>query len=286
MYDAGMKGSVMGVSEEGSLWLKLSNGKEVGWVNPTNVKKSNAAQGGGLRIQEEMEGNEQEKLLFLVPSMVKGLPIYDKNRYHEGAELKMASGELVHITRIEPPIGNAAGKAFGYLRPARNTDKLNQTVANAQPQLQEDMEGNEQPNDDQPMPNILGQVVDSVGVEINPANEEELRQAVTLFVNTYGGDQNQTDFMKQLQGYLENSGSADVNTQNLRYSGLSPMGQQVFDQLELLDPSMGTLNSPKQDDNSNDNFMAPTSNINKLSFSMNETKSFLKDKIMEALNQK
>lgn len=144
--------------------------------------------------------------------------------------------------------------------------------------------------DDQVVPDILAKVIENIGVEINGANEEELRQAVTLFVNTYGGDQNQTDFMKQLQDYVSNTGSNDVNTGNLRYSSLSPMGQQVFDQLELLDPSMGELNGSGENTNSqfqtntNDSFQTPTSNTGKLSFTgMNETQSFLKDKIMEAL---
>lgn len=168
----------------------------------------------------------------------------------------------------------------------------------AQQPVQEDLDaaGNtgDQPTwDDQVVPDILAKVIENIGVEINGANEEELRQAVTLFVNTYGGDQNQTDFMKQLQDYVSNTGSADVNTANLRYSSLSPMGQQVFDQLELLDPSMGDLNGGEENTNSqfqtntNDSFQTPTSNSGKLSFTgMNETQSFLKDKIMEALKRR
>lgn len=147
--------------------------------------------------------------------------------------------------------------------------------------------------DNQVMPDILNRVIENIGMEINTSNEDEVRQAVTLFINTYGGDQNQTDFMKQLQDYVSNSGARDVNTANLRYSSLSPMGQQVFDQLELLDPSMGDLNTSGENTNSDfetntdSNFQNATSNTNKLSFTgMNETQSYLKNKIMETLKKK
>jgi len=145
---------------------------------------------------------------------------------------------------------------------------------------------NEPTWDDQVMPNILGQVVSNVGVEVNEANEEELHQAVSLFVGTYGGDQNQTEFIKQLQDFVENSPANNgIANHDLRYSGLSPMGQEVFDQLELLDPAMGGLDSGhgegEPEDQTNANFQTPTSNTPKM---MGESaKSFLEDIILEQL---
>ena len=141
---------------------------------------------------------------------------------------------------------------------------------------------NEPTWDDQVMPNILGQVVSNIGVEVNEANEEELLQAVSLFVGTYGGDQNQTEFIKQLQDYVENSPANNgIANHDLRYSGLSPMGQEVFDQLELLDPSMGGLEGG-EDQGTNTNFQTPTSNTTRM---MAEgARSFLENKILEVLN--
>lgn len=149
-------------------------------------------------------------------------------------------------------------------------------------------------SDDTTMPDILGHVISNIGVEINQANEEELRQAVSLFVNTYGGNGSmykaagETDFIEQLQDYVENTGSSDVNPNELRYSSLSPMGQQVFDQLELLDPTTNGLDQnaadpqgSQNDTNNDDSFLTQTSSTSMMAA---ESKSFLKDKIMEAIN--
>jgi hypothetical protein len=111
-----------------------------------------------------------------------------------------------------------------------------------------------------------------------------------LFVRTYDSDQNQTGFMKELKDYLENSeGSNDaIAPGQLRYSSLSPTGQQVYDQLEVMDPSMGELSQqqphqPEPNDGSNANVVPMNSPTVRNQALAAESKNVLRNIIAEAL---
>lgn len=143
--------------------------------------------------------------------------------------------------------------------------------------------------DDGVMQNIVQQIADNNGFEINEANLEDLKQAVAYFVKTYGGDQNQTDFMKQLQEFSQDADQSIAS--RMSYSQLSPMGQKVFDDLQELDPSMDGLASGIQQPNDGNaakhtNLSTPTPSSPALSYSMNEeTTTYLHNTIMEALKK-
>lgn len=262
--------------------FKDSEGIDYNVNNPVNDEGSKPE-----LTEVDNEGHEEE-FLFTIPKSRAGSPDYD-NRYAVGKEVRVDANKFAHITRIEEPTLYGPGKAYGYYLLPDQEDQMSKMLKNAynrknnRPLFEEI---NQPTWDDQTLPNILGQVVANIGIEINDANEEELRQAVALFVNTYGGDQNQSEYIKQLEKYVQDSGSTDIPLRNVaesldanvRYTDLSPMGQQVFDQLEELDPSMGDLSDSENSQSTS--FQTPTSNSMKIT---ENTKSFLRNKILEAL---
>jgi hypothetical protein len=274
--------------------------------NPANSESGKPLQ--ELHPLAEVLDMGEEEFLFLIPRRHKGSADYDKSKYYAGAAVWVTSNTdgtpmIAHITRIDLPTETAPGKAYGYLAPANSEENLGQAVQNANrgvnranepsPEIVQELneEITEPSWDDQTMPNILGQVVKNVGVEVNPATENDVRNAVELFVRTYDSDQNQTGFMKELKDYLEtsmNEGSNDaIAPGQLRYTSLSPTGQDVYDQLEILDPSMGELNQqPQQNDGSNANVVPMHLPLSRNQALAAESKNLLHNIIAEALKTK
>lgn len=199
-FDKGLIGIVIGVNEsdntgwENAVWIKMQDGREVGWVGPKFLKKLNP--------------------------ITK--PLYEE----------------------------------------------------------------EEPTwDDQPMQGILSQVIQNMGIEVNEATENDIRNAVQYFVNSNDDDQNQTQFMQQMKDYLNETVPADpVKNTNMRFNDLSQMGKDLIIQLETIMPDAQTAEqgiSPEK--NNTTNFQTPTTPMMGMAA---ESKDFLKNIIIEALNYK
>ena len=153
--------------------------------------------------------------------------------------------------------------------------------------INEDMEGNEQPNDDQPMqsaalPEALAKVLQDKGLQVNETNVGDLVSAINYFVYESGGDQGGNELTQELQQFAQSIGTADMQGTNVtQYTDLSPMGQDIVDGLE-------DMAEPAEDHNdaapNNPQFqMAQTSSSPAMAA---EATTTLKDKIMEALKSK
>ena len=140
------------------------------------------------------------------------------------------------------------------------------------------------------IPPSLAHILQEKGYQINDTNVEELVAAVNYFLGIYGGQDDPSGLMSELEEFVQSNGLSE-NIQaagTTKYHDLGMMGQDIVDQLEdAIDPSEYKNQAPSPQ-NTNNSFQAPTSNTGKLSFTgMNESKkSFLKDKIMEALQIK
>lgn len=210
----------------------------------------------------------------------------------------MEDGDILSIIKKLKGEGNPeqagdeaqpSGESTEFQNPEGNDYNVN-NPANSETQEPPIKEQENTPTaDDGVMQDIVQQIADNNGFEINEANLEDLKQAVAYFVTTYGGDQNQTDFMKQLQEFSQDADQSLAS--RMSYSQLSPMGQKVFDDLQELDPSMDGLASgiPQPNDGNlakRTNLSTPTPNSPALSYSMNEeTTTYLHNTIMEALKK-
>lgn len=284
VFNKGLKGTVRAVSDDGNIWLDLEDGREVGWVQTDFVtKQGGRLTNGGLHIQE---GVEQEQFLFLIPRRQKGSPVYDKSKYYVGANVAMVSGKMAHITRIDPPTAEAAGKAFGSFDELPKPD-FNRGMSDADhlASLQEEL--NQPTWDDQPMqsaalPPTLAKVVQDTGHQINETNVGDLVSAINYFVYENGGAESGNEMTQELVEFAKNIGTADMQGTNVTvYSELSPMGQDIVDGLEdMAEPAeyqnTAAPNNPQFQ-------MAQTSASPAMAA---EATSFLKDKIMEALKTK
>lgn len=141
--------------------------------------------------------------------------------------------------------------------------------------------------DDQVMPEIVETVISNLGIEVNPANENDIIQGLKLFLQTYSTDQNQTEFMKQIDQYVNDHADSEKINYDVSYSGLSPTGQEVYDQLEVLDPSMGELSQDEDPnkDRSQNNPIFQTSTNPQPALAAEEVKK-ISSIITEALNEK
>ena len=144
------------------------------------------------------------------------------------------------------------------------------------------------------IPQSLSTVLNKKGYQINDANVEELVAAVNYFVGVYGGQDDPTGIMSELEDFVKNNAMQDTQAAGMaKYSDLGMMGQEIVDELEdMIDPSEYQVNNTdpnaESELNNNKNFQTPTSNSNRLSYTgmAAESKSYLKDKIMEALKTK
>lgn len=158
--------------------------------------------------------------------------------------------------------------------------------------LQEEIRDDAPSFDDGAMSDILENILQSMGIQDYASNENDIVQAVKYYLDTYDNGEapmgDNDKFMTQLHNFVNNSNvEMPYSAVPVEYSDLSPLGQQLYDQLEIYDPNMGDLNAKPEDSAQQTPIvkMNMGATANSPALAAEETK-YLQNIIMETLNKK